>query len=57
MISEDIKSNIRVFVQEELFSLWNQWIFKNCSWEEKLPKLNELRKKSKTLGLWPATDS
>lgn len=47
---EDIKSNIRVFVQEELFPL-EPWIL-NCSWEEKLPKLNELRKKVKTLGLW-----
>lgn len=47
---EEIKSNIRAFVQEELFPL-EPWIL-NCSWEEKSPKLNELRKKVKTLGLW-----
>ena len=47
---EEIKSKIRVFVQEELFTL-EPWIL-NCSWEEKLPKLEELRQKVKDLGLW-----
>jgi len=47
---EEIKSNVRAFVQEELFSL-EPWIL-NCSWEEKLPKLNKLRKKVKAQGLW-----
>ena len=36
---EDIKDQIRNFVKEELYSL-EPWIL-NCTWEEKLPKLNE----------------
>ena len=47
---EEIKSKIRVFVQEELFTL-EPWIL-NCSWEEILPKLEELRQKVKDSGLW-----
>ena len=45
-----IKSKIIEFVKEELFSL-EPWIL-NCEWEEKLPKLNELREKVKAMGLW-----
>ena len=47
---EKIKIKITKFVKEELFSL-EPWII-NCEWEEKLPKLNELREKVKEMGLW-----
>ena len=47
---EAIKSNIKAFVEEELITL-EPWIL-NAEWEEKLPKLNELREKTKALGLW-----
>ncbi|MDB4152494.1 acyl-CoA dehydrogenase family protein [Flavobacteriaceae bacterium] len=47
---EAIKSNIKTFVEEELITL-EPWIL-NTEWEEKLPKLNELREKTKALGLW-----
>lgn len=47
---EAIKSNIKTFVEEELITL-EPWIL-NAEWEEKLPKLNELREKTKALGLW-----
>ena len=38
---KEIKNTIKEFVEKELFSL-EPWIL-NSSWEEKLPKLNELR--------------
>jgi len=47
---KEIKNTIKEFVEKELFSL-EPWIL-NSSWEEKLPKLNELRGKVKKLGLW-----
>lgn len=47
---EAIKSSIKTFVEEELLTL-EPWIL-NAEWEEKLPKLNELREKTKALGLW-----
>ena len=47
---ETIKSNIKTFVEKELLPL-EPWIL-NAEWEEKLPKLNELREKTKALGLW-----
>ena len=47
---KEIKNTIKEFVEKELFSL-EPWIL-NSSWEEKLPKLNELRVKVKKLGLW-----
>ncbi|MDB4066611.1 acyl-CoA dehydrogenase family protein [Flavobacteriaceae bacterium] len=47
---EAIKSKIKTFVEEELITL-EPWIL-NTEWEEKLPKLNELREKTKALGLW-----
>ena len=47
---EAIKSKIKTFVEEELITL-EPWIL-NAEWEEKLPKLNELREKTKALGLW-----
>ncbi|MGB2171361.1 MAG: acyl-CoA dehydrogenase family protein [Flavobacteriaceae bacterium] len=47
---EEIKKQIRSFVKEELFTL-EPWIL-NCEWEEKLPKLNELREEVKRRGLW-----
>lgn len=47
---EEIKSKITAFVQDELLPL-EPWIL-NGSWDEKLPKLNELRKKVKAQGLW-----
>ena len=47
---EEIKDQIRNFVKEELYSL-EPWIL-NCTWEEKLPKLNELREEVKRRGLW-----
>jgi len=50
MTFELIKQKINAFVQEELFPL-EPWIL-NCTWEEKLPKLKELRKKVKIQGLW-----
>ncbi len=40
---EKIKIKIKKLVEEELFSL-EPWII-NVRWEEKLPKLNELREK------------
>jgi len=50
MTFEEIKDQIRSFVKEELYSL-EPWIL-NCEWEEKLPKLNELREEVKRRGLW-----
>ena len=50
MTFEEIKDQIRSFVKEELYSL-EPWIL-NCEWEEKLPKLNELREEIKRRGLW-----
>jgi len=47
---EEIKLKIKEFVKEELYPL-EPWIL-NCEWEEKLPKLNELRDKVKAQGLW-----
>lgn len=47
---EDIKKQTEAFVKEELFTL-EPWIL-NVKWEEKLPKLNELREKVKSKGLW-----
>ena len=47
---KEIKNTIKEFVEKELFSL-EPWIL-NSSWEEKLPKLNELRGKVKKMGLW-----
>ena len=47
---KEIKNTIKEFVEKELFSL-EPWIL-DSSWEEKLPKLNELRGKVKKLGLW-----
>jgi len=47
---ETIKSNIKAFVEKELITL-EPWIL-NAEWEEKLPKLNELREKTKAQGLW-----
>ena len=45
-----IKSKIKSFVEDELFPL-EPWIL-NSEWDEKLPKLNELRDKVKSIGLW-----
>ena len=50
MTFEEIKDQIRSFVKEELYSL-EPWIL-NCEWEEKLPKLKELREEVKRRGLW-----
>ena len=47
---EDIKKQTEAFVKEELFTL-EPWIL-NVKWEEKLTKLNELREKVKSKGLW-----
>ncbi len=47
---KEIKNTIKEFVEKELFSL-EPWIL-DSSWEEKLPKLNELREKVKKMGLW-----
>ena len=47
---EEIKLKIIKFVKDELYSL-EPWIL-NCEWNEKLPKLNELREKVKNQGLW-----
>ena len=47
---KEIKNTIKEFVEKELFSL-EPWIL-DSSWEEKLPKLNELRGKVKKMGLW-----
>jgi len=47
---KEIKNTIKEFVEKELFSL-EPWIL-NSSWEEKLPKLNELRGKVKKMGFW-----
>ena len=47
---EEIKLKITKFVKDELYSL-EPWIL-NCEWNEKLPKLNELREKVKNQGLW-----
>ena len=47
---EEIKIKISAFVKEELLAL-EPWIL-NVEWEEKLPKLNELRDKVKALELW-----
>lgn len=42
---EELKDKIVKFVKEELYSL-EPWIY-SCEWDEKLPKLNELREKVK----------
>ena len=47
---EEIKKKTEAFVKEELLTL-EPWIL-NVKWEEKLPKLNELRGKVKSKGLW-----
>lgn len=47
---EELKDKIVKFVKEELYSL-EPWIY-SCEWDEKLPKLNELREKVKKMGLW-----
>ena len=47
---KEIKNTIKEFVEKVLFSL-EPWIL-DSSWEEKLPKLNELRGKVKKMGLW-----
>ena len=47
---QDLKDKIGKFVKEELYSL-EPWIY-SCEWDEKLPKLNELREKVKKMGLW-----
>ena len=47
---EEIKLKITKFVQDELYTL-EPWIL-NCKWNEKLPKLNELRDKVKAQDLW-----
>ena len=47
---EEIKKQTEAFVKEELFTL-EPWIL-NVKWEDKLPKLNELREKVKSKGLW-----
>jgi alkylation response protein AidB-like acyl-CoA dehydrogenase len=47
---DEVKEKVRSFVRKELFSL-EPWIL-NCQWEEKLPKLNELRQKVKDQGIW-----
>ena len=47
---EEIKKKTEAFVKEELLTL-EPWILK-VKWEEKLPKLNELREKVKSKGLW-----
>ena len=47
---EEIKKKTAAFVKEELLTL-EPWIL-NVKWEEKLPKLNELRGKVKSKGLW-----
>ena len=47
---EEIKKNTEAFVKEELLPL-EPWIL-NVKWEEKLTKLNELREKVKSKGLW-----
>ena len=45
---EELKDKIVKFVKEELYSL-EPWIY-SCEWDEKLPKLNELREKVKKNG-------
>ncbi len=47
---KEIKLKISKFVREELYAL-EPWIL-NCEWNEKLPKLNELRDKVKSQNLW-----
>ena len=47
---EEIKLKITKFVRDELYPL-EPWIL-NCEWDEKLPKLNELRDKVKVQELW-----
>ena len=47
---EQIKIKIRDFVDQELYTL-EPWIL-NSEWDEKLPKLNELREQVKSIGLW-----
>ena len=46
---EELKDKIVKFVKEELYSL-EPWIY-SCEWDEKLPKLNELREKVKKICL------
>ena len=41
----EVKEQIRTFINDELISL-EPWIV-NSEWNEKLPKLNELREKVK----------
>lgn len=47
---EAVKKKIKAFVETELIPL-EPWIL-NCEWDEKLPKLNELRTKVKSQGIW-----
>ena len=47
---KEIKSKIKSFVEDELYPL-EPWIL-NSEWDEKLPKLIELRDKVKSIGLW-----
>lgn len=47
---QEIKAKIKGFVQDELLTL-EPWVL-NAEWEEKLPKLNALRDKVKSQGLW-----
>ena len=46
----EVKEQIRTFINDELISL-EPWIV-NSEWNEKLPKLNELREKVKNMGFW-----
>ena len=45
---KELKEKIGKFVKEELYSL-EPWIY-SSEWDEKLPKLNELREKLKKWG-------
>jgi hypothetical protein len=47
---EEIKKKTKIFVKEELLTL-EPWIL-NVEWEEKLPKLKELRNKAKSVLHW-----
>jgi len=46
----EIKEKIKAFVKKEIIAL-EPWIL-SSDWDEKLPKLNEIRKKVKDQGLW-----
>ena len=45
---KEVKQKIKTFINDELISL-EPWIV-NSEWNEKLPKLNELREKVKEMG-------